>query len=169
MSIMELGALGEFVAAVAVLITLIYLTIQVRNTREESTRAVLQSRAELSVGSLMSSAASDGLSAAYARAAEAVGETHTGFVAELMQRGVGREDALRLQRAEMANWRRNATAFRLEGWGENDSMLRNVYSSELAGLFWDHFVRNIGSSSDTRMFVEHVNQLLAKADTEAQQ
>ena len=42
MSIMELGALGEFVAAVAVLITLIYLTIQVRNTREESTRAVLQ-------------------------------------------------------------------------------------------------------------------------------
>ena len=47
MSIMELGALGEFVAAVAVLITLIYLTTQVRHTREESARAVLQSRAQL--------------------------------------------------------------------------------------------------------------------------
>ena len=52
MSIMELGALGEFVAAMAVLITLIYLTIQVRGAREETTRAVLQSRAELVVGTL---------------------------------------------------------------------------------------------------------------------
>ncbi len=166
MSIMELGALGEFVAAVAVLITLIYLTFQVRHTREESTRAVLQSRAELSVGTLMSSAASDGLSAAYARAAEAVGETPTGFVAELMQRGVSREDAMRLVKAEQANWRRNATSFRLEGRGENDNMLRSVYSSGLSRLFWDHFVRDTGGSPDMRLFVEHVNQLLAKAEAQ---
>ncbi len=94
MSIMELGALGEFLAAFAVLITLVYLTIQVRYTREESARAVLQSRAELAIGTQMSSAASDGLSAAYARAAEAIGETPTGFTAELMKRGVSREDAM---------------------------------------------------------------------------
>jgi hypothetical protein len=31
MSIIELGALGEFVAAIAVLVTLIYLALQVRH------------------------------------------------------------------------------------------------------------------------------------------
>ncbi len=36
MSIMELGALGEFVAALAVLITLIFLTVQVRQARISS-------------------------------------------------------------------------------------------------------------------------------------
>ncbi len=34
MSIMELGAIGEFVGAIAVVLTLIYLTIQVRQSRE---------------------------------------------------------------------------------------------------------------------------------------
>ena len=44
MSIMELGALGEFVGAIAVVITLAYLAIQIRqNTRamEESKRLAL--------------------------------------------------------------------------------------------------------------------------------
>ena len=34
MSIMELGSIGEFVGAIAVVLTLIYLTIQVRQSRE---------------------------------------------------------------------------------------------------------------------------------------
>ncbi len=44
MSIMELGALGEFVGAIAVVATLVYLAIQIRqNTRamEESKRLAL--------------------------------------------------------------------------------------------------------------------------------
>ena len=164
MSIMELGALGEFLAAFAVLITLVYLTIQVRYTREESARAVLQSRAELAIGTQMSSAASDGLSAAYARAAEAIGETPTGFTAELMKRGVSREDAMRLRRAQIATWRRNATIFLVEGPGANDVMLERQYSSGLNRLFWDHFVQDSGTS-DTQ-FIAHVNQLLAEAEAQ---
>jgi len=36
MSLMEIGAIGEFVAAVAVLITLIYLSVQVRQSNAQS-------------------------------------------------------------------------------------------------------------------------------------
>ena len=49
MSIIELGALGEFVAAFAVLITLIYLAIQVRLARgavDESRRAMVAQTAQ---------------------------------------------------------------------------------------------------------------------------
>ena len=165
MSIMELGALGEFVAALAVLVTLVYLTIQIRHTRKESGRAVLQSRAEMAIGTQMSSAASDGLSAAYARAAEAIGEVPVGFTAELMKRGVSREDAMRLRRAQIATWRRNATIFLVEGPGANDVMLQRQYSSGLNRLFWDHF----DSGTSDNQFVAYVNQLLADSDMEAQQ
>ena len=48
MSIMELGALGEFVAAIAVLITLIYLAVQVKQTRDATLLALEQSRTEAS-------------------------------------------------------------------------------------------------------------------------
>ena len=47
MSIMELGALGEFVGSIAVVVTLIFLAIQVRhskNATEANTRSVDESR-----------------------------------------------------------------------------------------------------------------------------
>lgn len=49
MSIVELGALGEFVAAIAVVITLIYLAIQVRLARgavDESRQAIVAQTAQ---------------------------------------------------------------------------------------------------------------------------
>ena len=36
MSLMEIGAIGEFAAAIAVLITLIYLSIQVRQSNAQA-------------------------------------------------------------------------------------------------------------------------------------
>jgi len=44
MSIMELGALGEFVAAVAVLITLLYLTAQVKQAKELAQQSAVAAR-----------------------------------------------------------------------------------------------------------------------------
>ena len=41
MSIMELGALGEFLGVFALVATLIYLSIQVRQARNESANAVV--------------------------------------------------------------------------------------------------------------------------------
>ena len=68
MSIMELGALGEFLGVFALVATLIYLSVQVRHARNESANAVIQARTtgtrELSMGI----ATSDGLSAALTKA-----------------------------------------------------------------------------------------------------
>ena len=47
MSIVELGALGEFVGSIAVVVTLIFLAIQVRHSKdatEANTRSVEESR-----------------------------------------------------------------------------------------------------------------------------
>ncbi len=49
MSIMELGALGEFVGALAVVATLIYLTIQVRQSKEAMQENSRLARAAVSV------------------------------------------------------------------------------------------------------------------------
>lgn len=46
MTISEIGALGEFIAAVAVLITLIYLTVQVRQTNAQSRLQIRQTMFE---------------------------------------------------------------------------------------------------------------------------
>ena len=42
MTVMELGALGEFLGVFALVATLIYLSIQVRHARSESEKAVLE-------------------------------------------------------------------------------------------------------------------------------
>jgi hypothetical protein len=46
MSIVELGAIGEFVAAIAVVITLIYLTVQIRQTNAQSRLQIRQTMFE---------------------------------------------------------------------------------------------------------------------------
>lgn len=56
MSIVELGALGEFVSALAVLATLLYLAVQVKATRnamqEQSFQSATQASADLSIALL---------------------------------------------------------------------------------------------------------------------
>ena len=42
MTVTELGSMGEFVSAIAILITLIYLAIQARQTRRETAASLLQ-------------------------------------------------------------------------------------------------------------------------------
>ncbi len=48
MDIMELGAIGELVGGVAVIATLIYLTVQIRHARHEVSLAGIQARATTS-------------------------------------------------------------------------------------------------------------------------
>ena len=44
MNIMELGALGEFVGSVGVVVTLFYLAIQIRQNTEQQKRVEMESR-----------------------------------------------------------------------------------------------------------------------------
>ena len=63
MSIMELGALVEFFGVFALVANLIYLSIQVRQARNESASAVVEARKTDIIELHMGVAASDGPSA----------------------------------------------------------------------------------------------------------
>ena len=67
MSVIELGALGEFVAAIGVLVTLIYLAVQIRQTKKVVMAQAFQHRSEALQDISMRLAESESLSAISAR------------------------------------------------------------------------------------------------------
>ncbi len=165
MSIMELGALGEFVAALAVLITLMFLTAQVRHARQESARALTQARTSNGTNIQLEIAGSEGLAAAFTRVSEPLSEQPGKFVAELIQRGVDRTDALRVDRACFALWRQHLTTFMLsdeEGRVESAGIWRNTYSTGTQRLFWDSTTPDIGNRQADQ-FIAFVNERLPAA------
>ena len=169
MSIMELGALGEFVAALAVLITLIFLTLQVRQARQETARALMQSRTENGTHIGMGIAASESLAGALTRVSEALSEQPSKFADELIQRGVDRTDALRVDRWCMVMWRQHLTTFELSdelGRAQAADIWRNSYSTGTQRLFWDSFTPNLGNRQ-ADLFIAYVNERLPDTISEA--
>ncbi len=161
MTVMELGALGEFLGVFALVATLIYLSIQVRHARDESETAVLEARTtgtrELSMGV----ATSDGLSAALAKAFESVGQT-TPFETELTSRGLDTQEAHRVWRFFFSQWRLQLTQYMTTTGVQHsalDPALRAVYTTGVGRLFWDNFAVRTPIA-----FTDHVNQLIAEAD-----
>lgn len=67
MSIIELGALGEFVAAVAVLVTLIYLALQIRQTRKAVSASAHQAVSDISIHLYTTASSNVSLAAALAK------------------------------------------------------------------------------------------------------
>ncbi len=165
MSIMELGALGEFLGVFALVATLIYLAMQVRLARNESEKAVLEAKTtgirELS----LTQAASDGLTAALVKAEEAIGAPLRPFEAELISHGLNRQEARRVNSFYQANWRHDRMQYETdnqESWGGPDGRLRAVYTSGLGRLY-----SNLREQDHA--FAAHVNRLKAEADQESQQ
>ena len=167
MSIMELGALGEFLGVFALVATLIYLAVQVRQARSESEKAVLEARTTGIRELNLTMAASDGLVAALVKAEEALGAAPNRFEAELVSHGLGREEAHRVNMWFLANWRHDLTQYetaKREQRSSLDVRLRAIYTRGVGRLFWDNFARQWSSP-----FTENVNQLIAEADQETQQ
>ena len=162
MSIVELGALGEFIAAIAVLITLIFLTVQVRHTRQESARALMESRTRTGIDIGMGIATSEGLAAAFTRASDAVAEQPSRFMNALIERGVDRIDALRVERACMAWWRQHLTTFQLSdelGRKQASDIWRDTYSTGIQRLYWDCFTPYMGNR-EADSFIAYVDERL---------
>ena len=86
MSIMELGALGEFFGVFALVATLIYLSIQVRQARSESKKAMMEARTTGVRQLTLNAAVSEGLTAALVKAEAATGTAPRRFEAELISR-----------------------------------------------------------------------------------
>ena len=164
MTVMELGALGEFLGVFALVATLIYLSIQVRYARDESEKAVLEARTtgvrELS----LSVATSDGLSAALVKADEAIGVVPGDFEAELISYGLDRQEANRVGRWYLATWRLDRTQYETattqEQLNTQNGRLRAIYVSGVGRLFWDNYFQPQAATP----FATHVNQLIAEAD-----
>ena len=164
MTIMELGALGEFLGVFALVATLIYLSIQVRYTRDESEKAVLEARTTGIRELALSAATSEGLSAALVKADEAVGDTPHPFESGLISRGLDALEAHRVWRFYVASWRLDMTQYETvtpEQRNTQDMRLRAVYLRGVGRLFWDNFGR---SAQGSARFTEHVDQLIAEAD-----
>jgi len=101
-----IGAVGELVGAAAVLITVIYLAIQVRHTRDALQRAVRQSRAEVSRNRLQIRATDKRLNELMVKARQSFGEVTTNpFVKVLMEQvGFDLPDALAVHSELLAEW-----------------------------------------------------------------
>ncbi len=163
MTVMELGALGEFLGVFALVATLIYLSIQVRYARDESEKAVLEARTTGIRELALNAATSEGLSAALVKAVEAVGAAPGPFEAELISQGLGRQEAYRVSMWHLASGRLDFTQYETatqEQRNTQDSRLRAIYSSGVGRLFWDNFPR---ARQGAEPFAHHVNQLIAEA------
>ncbi len=169
MSISELGALGEFLGVFALVATLIYLSIQVRHARNESANAVLEARAtglrEVSMGI----ATSDGLSGAMTKAMESTGSSVLPFEAELISRGLDRQETHRVWRFLFAQYSHDRTQYQASRGEQRralDPGFRVVYAGGLGRLFGDNIPAALSESTP---LAKHVNRLIVEADQEPQQ
>ena len=162
MSIMELGALGEFVASMVVLVTLVYLTAQVKHTKELAQHAAVESRNTNMRELQLAVALSDHLAPIHAQAREAFAVEESRLTAALIERGLTLEQAIRFETHQIAVVRNHQTQFRAyvpESERKTiDTNVRRQYEHALGRVVWSSF-REKGSLSPD--FVAYVDGLLA--------
>ena len=126
MSIMELGALGEFFGVFALVATLIYLSIHVRHAQSQSKQAVIEARASGFRDLMLAMATSDSLATAFQKASDALDAPQTPFEVELTSLGLDVQDALRLRSWWVARFRMDEAEFRGIGGGDVENRGRLV-------------------------------------------
>lgn len=100
-----LGALAEMFGAAAVFVTLVYLSVQVRQARSEARRALAHARADTARGLLTARASDARLGGLYVKATLAIEPTPPAFVtAAMAQAGLTAEDAAALYWDQLAWW-----------------------------------------------------------------
>jgi hypothetical protein len=101
-TVQDLGALGEFIGAIAVVATLAYLAVQVRRTRAEMRRALSQGRLD-SNRELVALELDEPNLAAVLKANVALDWEAGPMLEQLMEKcGLNLEEAYRVWRAETA-------------------------------------------------------------------
>ncbi len=152
MTLMEvaqlLGNIGEFVGSAAILVTLLYLSIQVRESRKQQAVASRQQREESIRAQQMGFAISSDLVEAVCKARDAVGEEPRGFTKSLVDRGLSRSEAERVFSYMTAGIRIQASTFYTSADEEQrqqaDHVGRLLYGRGLGALFWDSYSKSMG-------------------------
>jgi hypothetical protein len=97
MTISELGSLGEFIGSVAVLVTLIYLAIQVRLVRSESARSAMVDRGQAVRETMSMIVTDDTLARGMMNASQAVGGSYAPPLPKLLKAGLTDLEAFKVQ------------------------------------------------------------------------
>lgn len=161
-----LGNYGEFIGSLAILVTLAYLSIQVRQVKKQQEVEDRQNREFAIRDYQMSFANSESLVQAVVGARDAVGEKPSGFVTELVNLGLPRTDAERVWSYHVAGIRISVNTYYTSGdkvqREANDWAMKINFSSGLGALFWEHYSKTAGTALGP--FREHVRSLLHSED-----
>ncbi len=167
MGIVELGALGEFVGSIAVLATLIYLTLQVREARAESRSSLLHHRSDAARSLWVSEASNPQLVAALVKGDRALGAEPPVGASLVEHAGLTREEARMVFNTFMANFFHRQTLYlsRLTDAERHtlDNQIPALFSRGLAGLWFE----NMNFESFDPSFVAHVKEIMSKSKSES--
>ncbi len=106
------------------------------------------------------------------KAMEATGSYVQPFNAALIERGLDYQEAHRVWRFFFAQWFYHMAQYQASSGEQRralDTAFLIVYASGLGRLFWDNFSPDGRPLPVRSSFVDHVNRLIAEADTEVQQ
>ena len=163
-TIQMLGSLGEFLGSIAVLATLVYLTIQVRHARIESAATAMLQRTShvlaITAGSTTSDSLAEALTLAYAH----YGSTPMQSFAEGLVTEAGMTEKQAFQVAMYFGSFMNVYVIQHEvsdeaGRAINDIAIVNTLRAGLGRRFWEDF-----KSVPPEAFVDHVQRMLDEYD-----
>jgi hypothetical protein len=146
MSLMELGAIGEFVAALGVFVTLIYLARQVRHARSDVQLSAQHARLQAIRDNWLNRSRNAELLDAIIKAEDALGVVflENGFVQALIEQGgLSRREAYLVhfdQQIQWQNWVHTAENIEDQSPGSiarMDAGIRRHYKHGYGRLFWE--------------------------------
>lgn len=147
-TIQDFGAVGEGLSAIAVFVTLGYLAIQVRHTRQELKNGMAQSRAE-ALRELFAMSMDENVNKAFVKAQSALSAPGLPFVSILVEKaGVTDEEATLLTQMQIAFWN-----YRLQTIPIVDQL------NEIDRAQFDFAIRQIyGTPGVSAMFYEYIRE-----------
>ena len=169
MTIAELGAIGEFIGSIAVLMTLVYLTVQVRMSRRESRAALLQHRSDAARSLWITEATNPALTNAILK-----GNRDLGFERPMLQ---ALAKKVSLDEAELASVTAFASAHFLHRQtmflselnpSERialDNQIVTIFGTGLNRAWFDYLGERVENMGYDALFVEHVKDLFVERGT----
>ena len=161
-----IGAIGEFIGSLAVLITLIYLAIQVKHARTESRAELLQHRSDASRQLWLADLAHPHVLKAFIHANEQLGSPPPRAVQRIMEAtDLDAVDAWAIMNRCAANFYHRQTMF-LSNLTEDerevlDRQMTNMFASGVNRIYLEAIYESekVGRGSFDGRFVEHVYRL----------
>ena len=165
MTLEQLGNLGEFFGSIAVLITLIYLTMQVRFARMDSRAALLQHRNDAARDLWLCQATNERLARLMAKGNERLGRMSPGMTKLMEEAQLTADEALSASALASAHFIHRQTLF-LSDLTEDerralDVQLRNLFGRGVYGLWFESASET--STGFDQEFVRHVQSIRAAA------